>query len=83
MITIRIGSITKRMTERDYAQMKHQLKGWQLVNETPVQKKEPTPAPELTREEMIDYLKTKGIKVHWNLSDEKIKERYDSETKIN
>jgi hypothetical protein len=85
MIKLKHGNVTRVMTERTYLALKHQLKGWVVVKDTPVATEKPIvkQEPSLTKDEMVEYLKSKGVKVHWNLSDEKIKERYDSETKIN
>lgn len=67
------------------------LDGWQVVHEVkPVFKKkkalpedEPNAVNEPTREEMIEYLKDKGVKVHYKTGDEKLKARYYEELNIN
>lgn len=71
--------------------LKGDLAGWRINDKSvkrpydePVKKETKKQEPvELTREQMVDYLKEKGVKVHWNLSDEKLKKRYEDEKSIN
>ena len=78
------------MSKRSYNLLKGSLDGYVVVaNEktyasTQEQKKPNTPpVKELTREEMVEFLKGKGINVHHNLGDAKLKERYEIEVKAN
>jgi hypothetical protein len=67
------------------------LDGWTLVHDTRSAfspRKEPDPVEpnavnEPNREEMIEYLKERGIKVHFKTGDEKLKARYYEELNIN
>lgn len=52
------------------------------VDVTVEQVKEIQTKSEPTREEMVEYLKERGIKVHWNIGDEKLKQRYESEIEV-
>ena len=78
------------MSKRSYNLLKGSLDGYVVVaNEkvyAPTQKQKKPAAPsvkELTREEMVSFLKEKGINVHHKLGDAKLKERYEIEVKAN
>jgi hypothetical protein len=60
--------------------------------EIPAPEKEPVPTYkkpekvpekklEVTREHMIDYLKSTGERVNWNIGNDKLKERYEDKIK--
>lgn len=72
----------KTMSERSYQLLKGSLNGYRLVSKGKVYA-EAAPEKELTREQMIEALKNKGINVHHKLGDAKLKERYGLEIKAN
>lgn len=78
------------MSRKSYNLLKGRLDGYVVVANEKVyasakkEGKTATPQPkELTRDEMVDFLKEKGINVHHNLGDAKLKERYEIEVKAN
>lgn len=91
----RHGNI-KVMSKRSWDLIKSTNKRWEIFEPEKTEKKvfnkpkveevesktEEQPKKEPTREEMIAYLKDKGINVHWNLGDEKLKQRYESENQV-
>jgi hypothetical protein len=49
----------------------------EIMNDEP--QEESTHDGGLSREDMIEFLKSKGKRVHWNLSTDKLREQYESE----
>lgn len=78
------------MSRKSYSLLKGRLDGYVVVANEKVyastkkgEKTATPPAKELTRDEMVSFLKEKGINVHHNLGDAKLKERYEIEVKAN
>ena len=94
LVRISDGKI-KTMSERSYQVLKGKVAGYKLKEEVRPEKKifqkkeevkevkevepEPIKEKEITREEMMEYLKGVGLKPHPNIGDDKLKKRYELE----
>jgi len=90
MITLKKHGRTKLISKKTYSLLGGNLDGWVVARKadtapvpSSVEAQVNTENKPLTRDEMIGYLREKGVKVHWNLSDDKLKQRYESEIEIN
>lgn len=78
----------KYVSENTVKALKGKLGAWRINDKTvktPYKEpKQPPPSPPSppTRDDMVEYLKSQGVKVHWNLSDEKLIKRYNDEKSI-
>jgi hypothetical protein len=83
MITLTRNGHTKTIGRRSFELLKGNLDGWMV--ETGSEKPEKptgTQAPEVkepSREEMLAFLKLKGVKISHLIGDEKLKQRYELE----
>ena len=89
LIRISDGKI-KTMSERSFKALKGKVQGYRLKEKPlpekkPFEKKAVAKEPDVvkndqpTREQMFEYLSSKGVKTHPNIGDEKLRKRYELE----
>ena len=89
MITLEKNGVIKTMSARSFKLLGGNLDGWRVHAPKPVKPVEQKTASgpvnkkvksaEPTREDMLEYFKSKGVKVHHAIGDAKLKERYELE----
>ncbi len=81
MITLKRGNATKQVSQRTFDLLGDGYDGWkkQEVDKKPTQEYNKQPLDQPTRQEMFNHLKQKGINLHPNTGDAKLKERYEVE----
>lgn len=86
MVQLEKNGKIKLISQKTLTVLGGNLDGWVVVGNTTasnVKKQEQkSEKQDLTRDEMVAYLKEKGVKIHHKLGDDKVKERYDLEIKI-
>jgi hypothetical protein len=82
MITLTKNGTTKTIGQGTFDRLKGNLDGWIVIGEAPKSIQKAPPSGK-SREQMMEALKEKGVPVHPNIGDEKLKQRYHAEIENN